>query len=43
MSSLSGGKQNPIQATSAGLCNRMWNLVTYLYNPWETHTVFSFL
>lgn len=34
---------SPIQHTSAGLCNRMWNLVTYLCKPLDTCTVFSFL
>lgn len=33
----------PIQHTSAGLCNRMWNLVTYLHKPLDAHPVFSFL
>lgn len=33
----------PIQHTSAGLCNRMWNLVAYLHKPLDAHPVFSFL
>lgn len=33
----------PMQDASAGFCNRMWNLVIYLYKPSDTHTVFSVL
>lgn len=32
-----------MQDASTGLCNRMCNLVIYLYKPSYTHTVFSVL